>query len=146
MESFDIFLSGLYIFNRNGMMEVDGMVSDISALSLIGTNRPGKSYLDPRYPEQRYTEQSSFSDGQARLSAFRGDRTLERILDNFQVRAAMHSRYLQFTIQEDADIVQVIVKESNDEEKIIRKIPPDEIVRLIAKRNEILGFLFDMVV
>ncbi len=53
----------------------------------------------------------------------------------------MHSRYLQFTVQEDADIVQVIVRESNDEEKIIRKIPSDEIVRLIARRNEILGFL-----
>jgi len=42
--------------------------------------------------------------------------------------------------------VQVIVKESDDGEKIIRKIPSDEIVRLIAKRNEILGFLFDMVI
>jgi uncharacterized FlaG/YvyC family protein len=128
------------------MTEVESMVSEISALPLIGTDRPGRSYLDPRYPERRYTEQSSFSDGQARLSALRGDRTLERVLDNFQIKAAMHSRYLQFTIQEDAHLVQVIVKESNDEEKIIRKIPSDEIVRLIAKRNEILGFLFDMVV
>ena len=41
--------------------------------------------------------------------------------------------------------MQVIVKESNDEEKIIRKIPSDEIVRLIERRNEILGFLFDIV-
>jgi len=122
------------------------MVSVFSALPLDGTDRSGRSYLDPRYPERKYTEQSSFSDGQARLSALRGDRTLERVLDNFQVKAALHSRYLQFTIQEDAHLVQVIVKESNDEEKIIRKIPPDEIVRLIAKRNEILGFLFDMVV
>jgi uncharacterized FlaG/YvyC family protein len=128
------------------MTEVDGMVSAFSVLPIDGTDRSRRAYLDPRYPERRYTEQSTFSDGRVRLSALRGDRTLERVLDNFQVKAAMHSRYLQFTVQEDADIVQVIVRESNDEEKIIRKIPSDDIVRLIARRNEILGFLFDMVV
>jgi len=128
------------------MTEVGGMVSAFSVLPLDGTDRSRRNYLDPRYPVRRYTEQISFSDGRARLNALRGDRTLERVLDNFQVRAAMHNRYLQFTVQEEADIVQVIVKESDDGEKIIRKTPSDEIVRLIAKRNEILGFLFDMVV
>jgi uncharacterized FlaG/YvyC family protein len=57
----------------------------------------------------------------------------------------MHSRYLQFTIHEDAGVIQVVVKESNGEEKVIRKIPSDEIVRLIEKRNQILGFLFEAV-
>ena len=121
------------------------MVSAFSVLPLDGTDRSRRNYLDPRYPVRRYTEQISFSDGRARLNALRGDRTLERVLDNFQVRAAMHNRYLQFTVQEEADIVQVIVKESDDGEKIIRKIPSDEIVRLIERRNEILGFLFDIV-
>lgn len=104
-----------------------------------------KNYLEPSYPRKRYDEQRTFSEGRIRSSFLRGDKSLERALDTFQENAALHSRYLQFNIEEDADLVQVIVKESNDEEKIIRKIPPDEIVRLIERRNEILGFLFDIV-
>ncbi len=121
------------------------MTSIFSVLPPDGTGRLRRSFLDPQYPERRYTEQSSFSDNQARRGALRGDRTLERVLDNYQVNAALHNRYLQFTIQEEADLVQVIVRESSNDEKIIRKIPSDEIVRLIEKRNEILGFLFDTV-
>ncbi|MGI6783950.1 MAG: flagellar protein FlaG [Aminivibrio sp.] len=122
------------------------MASIYSVAPLAALYRPRRPYLDPRYPEKRYTEQTAFSDDRARKKIARGDWTLERALDNFQVKAAMHSRYLQFTIQEDAGLVQVVVKESNGEEKVIRKIPPDEIVRLIEKRNELLGFLFEMVV
>ena len=112
---------------------------------LAGLLQPKRPYLDPRYPEKRYTEQTAFSDDRARKRGLPDNWNLERVLDNFQINAAMHSRYLQFTVQEDAGLVQVVVKESNGEEKVIRKIPSDEIVRLIEKRNEILGFLFDTV-
>lgn len=112
---------------------------------LAGLLNSGRPYLDPRYPEKRYTEQTNFSDDRARRKEIRGDWTLERVLDNFQIKASMHSRFLQFTIHEDAGLVQVVVKESNGEEKVIRKIPSDEIVRLIEKRNELLGFLFEVV-
>ena len=113
------------------------------SVEVMGWTR--KHYLDPAYPRRRYDEQRTFSDGRSRDHVLRGDRTLSRALDTFQEHAALHSRYLQFNIEEEADLVQVIVKESNNEEKIIRKIPPDEIVRLIERRNEILGFLFDIV-
>ncbi|NLA91571.1 MAG: flagellar protein FlaG [Synergistaceae bacterium] len=112
---------------------------------LAGLLQPKRPYLDPRYPEKRYTEQTAFSDDRARKRGLPDNWTLERVLDNFQINAAMHSRYLQFTVQEDAGLVQVVVKESNGEEKVIRKIPSYEIVRLIEKRNEMLGFLFDTV-
>lgn len=122
------------------------MTSIFSVLPLESVSKLRRPYLDPRYPEQKYTEQRSFSDGQVRRrTAVADERTLGQALDSFQMNAALHNRYLQFTVHEEANLVQVIVKESNDEEKIIRKIPPDEIVRLIERRNEILGFLFDMV-
>jgi len=115
---------------------------DAPVAGLFPSKRP---YLDPRYPEKKYTEQAAFSGGRARKRNFRDGPTLERVLDNYQINAAMHSRYLQFTIHEDAGVIQVVVKESNGEEKVIRKIPSDEIVRLIEKRNQILGFLFEAV-
>ena len=112
---------------------------------LAGLLNSGRPYLDPRYPEKRFTEQTKFCYDRASRKDIGGDWTVERILDNFQIKASMHSRYLQFNIHEDAGLVQVVVKESNGEEKVIRKIPSDEIVRLIEKRNEILGFLFEIV-
>lgn len=122
------------------------MTSIFSVLPLESISKLRRPYLDPQYPERKYTEQRSFSDGRGRRRAAIPDEgSLGRALDTFQINAALHDRYLQFTIHEEANLVQVIVKESNDEEKIIRKIPPDEIVRLIERRNEILGFLFDMV-
>ncbi len=126
-------------------LEVKSMSPSFSVPSVEVMGQARKNYLEPTYPRRRYDEQRTFSEGRARDHVLRGDKTLERALDTFQEHASLHSRYLQFKIEEEADLVQVIVRESNDEEKIIRKIPPDEIVRLIERRNEILGFLFDIV-
>ena len=104
-----------------------------------------KQYLEPTYPRKKYGEQRSFSEERLRRELVRDDSTLERVVESIRAHAALHSRHLQFNIEEEAGLVQVIVVETNDEEKIIRKIPPDEIVRLIERRNEILGVLFDMV-
>jgi flagellar protein FlaG len=127
------------------ILEVKSMAPAFSVPSVEVMGWARKNYLEPSYPRKRYDEQRTFSDGRFRDRVRRGDKSLERALDSFQEHAALHSRYLQFNIEEEANLVQVIVKESNDEEKIIRKIPPDEIVRLIERRNEILGFLFDIV-
>ena len=146
MESFDIPLSNrVYFSEESRLLEVEAVISFFPMLSLGEIDKTRKTFLDPSYPTKQYSEQSTFSDGRARQELFRGDKTLERVLDSFQGHAELHHRYLQFTIQEEANLVQVIVKESNDEEKIIRTIPPDEVVRLIERRNEILGFLFDIV-
>ncbi|MDI9370876.1 MAG: flagellar protein FlaG [Synergistaceae bacterium] len=115
----------------------------IPSIEVVGWAR--KNYLEPSYPDKRYDEQKSFSELRARGRHARGDGTLQRALDSYRDHAAYSSRFLQFNIVEEAGLVQVIVKEKNDEEKIIRKIPPDEIVRLIERQNEMIGFLLDLV-
>ena len=95
--------------------------------------------------QSSYGFQQAFSD----LELPKGRQTarnLEGALENYQKLAALHFRHLRFTIREEADLIQVVVTESNGEDRIIRKIPSDEIVRLIERHNEILGFLFDRVV
>jgi len=56
--------------------------------------------------------------------------------------AVIFDRALRFKYIEEANIYQVHVIDTI-EDKIIRKIPPDELVHFIAAVNEMLGALFD---
>ncbi len=56
--------------------------------------------------------------------------------------ARIFDRSLRFRYLKDADIYQVEVIDSGKDE-VIRKIPPDEIVRFIEHIGELLGALFD---
>lgn len=51
-------------------------------------------------------------------------------------------RDLKFQYRKEADIYQVEVIDRR-EDKVVRKIPPDEIVKLIENINKLLGILFD---
>jgi len=57
--------------------------------------------------------------------------------------AMIFDRSLKFKYVEEADIYQVHVIDHAHDDKIIRKIPPDELVHFIAAVNEMLGALFD---
>ena len=56
--------------------------------------------------------------------------------------ARIFDRSLRFRYLKDADIYQVEVVDS-DKNEVIRKIPPDEIVRFIEHIDELLGALYD---
>jgi flagellar protein FlaG len=51
-------------------------------------------------------------------------------------------RDLKFRYRKEADVYQVEVID-RAEDKVIRKIPPDEVVKLIENINKMLGILFD---
>ena len=57
--------------------------------------------------------------------------------------AMIFDRSLRFKYIEEADIYQVHVIDHANNDKVIRKIPPDELVHFIAAVNEMLGALFD---
>lgn len=67
---------------------------------------------------------------------------LERALAQAEKTAKVFGRDLRFTYEEEADIVQVTVIDG-DTDEVIRKIPPDEIVRLVEHINDMLGVMFD---
>ena len=57
--------------------------------------------------------------------------------------AMIFDRSLKFKYVEEANIYQVHVIDHANDDKVIRKIPPDELVHFIAAVNEMLGALFD---
>jgi len=57
--------------------------------------------------------------------------------------AIMFDRSLKFEYKREADIFQVSVIDTEQGE-VIRKIPPDEVVRFIEKVNELFGAMFDI--
>ena len=57
--------------------------------------------------------------------------------------AMIFDRSLKFKYVEEANIYQVHVIDHAHDDKVIRKIPPDELVHFIAAVNEMLGALFD---
>lgn len=121
------------------------MISSVSVPYALAGERTGRTGPDSDKLRRSYEVQRAFSD-LAHLKTRQTSKDLDGALESFQKLAALHLRHLSFTVREEADLVQVVVTESNGEDRIIRKIPPDEIVRMIERRNEILGFLFDRVV
>ena len=121
------------------------MISPVSVPYALAGERTGRTAPDSDKLLRSYEVQRAFSD-LARLKIRQTSKDLDGALESFQKLAALHLRHLNFTVREEADLIQVVVTESNGEDRIIRKIPSDEIVRLIERRNEILGFLFDRVV
>ena len=121
------------------------MISPVSVPYALAGEQTGRPESDFDKLQKSYGVQRAFSD-LAHLKVRRTSKDLDGALESFQKLAALHLRHLSFTVREDADLIQVVVTESNGEDRIIRKIPSDEIVRLIERRNEILGFLFDRVV
>lgn len=57
--------------------------------------------------------------------------------------AMIFDRSLKFKYVKEADIYQVHVIDHAHDDKVIRKIPPDELVHFIAAVNQMLGALFD---
>ena len=57
--------------------------------------------------------------------------------------AVLFDRSLKFEYRKEADIYQVSVIDTSKDE-VVRKIPPDEVVRFIENIKELFGALFDV--
>ena len=71
-----------------------------------------------------------------------GEKDLKELFRKAEEMSRIFGRDLKFRYQKDAELYQVEVVDQQDQ-KVIRKIPPDEIVSLIENINEMLGALFD---
>ncbi|EHM10250.1 flagellar protein FlaG [Thermanaerovibrio velox DSM 12556] len=67
---------------------------------------------------------------------------LSEALRKAEETSRIFGRDLKFLYRKEADIYQVEVIDRG-EDKVIRKIPPDEVVKLIENINKLLGMLFD---
>jgi flagellar protein FlaG len=63
-------------------------------------------------------------------------------LQKIEKIANLLGRHLRFEVKRDAGLVQVQVVDTSNG-KIVRKIPPDEIVRMVERVHQVLGAIFD---
>jgi flagellar protein FlaG len=68
---------------------------------------------------------------------------LEQALGKAEKMAQVFGRNLKFRYMEDAGIVQVTVIDAGTDE-VIRKIPPDEVVRLVEHIHDMFGAMLDV--
>lgn len=63
-------------------------------------------------------------------------------VDKVQEMSDLMGHSLQFEVREEANIVQIIVKERSSGE-VVKEIPPERIVKFLEGMKELLGSLFD---
>jgi len=97
-------------------------------------------------PEGVRKEKGELSDGQKKENISSEMKMQEGVLLNALQRidkmAQVFGRHLRFEVKRDAGLVQVQVVDTSDG-KIVRKIPPDEVVRMVERVHELLGAIFD---
>ena len=71
-----------------------------------------------------------------------GAKELDELFQKAEEMSRIFGRDIKFRYKKEADLYQVEVIDLQDQ-RVIRKIPPDEIVCLIENINEMLGALFD---
>ena len=69
---------------------------------------------------------------------------LQQVLQKTEKLAQIFDRQLRFEVLHEAgDVLQVQVIDT-ETDKVIRKIPPDEVVRLMERMQSLVGAIFDM--
>ena len=69
---------------------------------------------------------------------------LQQVLQKTEKLAQIFDRQLRFEVLHEAgDVLQVQVIDT-ETDKVIRKIPPDEVVRLMERMQSLIGAIFDM--
>ncbi len=73
---------------------------------------------------------------------FQSPALLREKVNKVQEMSDLMGHSLQFDVREEADIVQIVVKESSSGD-VIKEIPPERIVKFLESMKELLGSLFD---
>jgi uncharacterized FlaG/YvyC family protein len=101
-----------------------------------------KSYASPRSLAANSGEESRRERAGAVTAAEVDEEILREDLDKAEKVASVFGRKLRFNIQKEANLVQIEVLDA-EQDKVIRKIPPDQVVRMVERLNEMVGALWD---
>lgn len=71
------------------------------------------------------------------------EKQIRAALEKVEKMAGIFDRNLKFLFRKEADVYQVEVIDASRDE-VVRKIPPDEMIRFIGRINEMIGALFDV--
>ena len=101
---------------------------------------PERTVVSQGFPLQELKRETKATQEKP-ATAF-SEKDLKELFRKAEEMSRIFGRDLKFRYQKEADLYQVEVVDQQDQ-KVIRKIPPDEIVSLIENINEMLGALFD---
>lgn len=71
------------------------------------------------------------------------DKNLEKAVDGLNKTMEIIERGLEFSIHEGTNRIMVKVVDRANDEKVIREIPPEKLLDLIAEINDVIGLLID---
>ena len=128
------------------MSEVSHVVvtGTTTGTSNVGQPQPGKANEAVQRTglpaPARTSEASTFQDATPPSADVEGEE-VEEIVEELNELAQQIERQLQFSVDEDSGrpVIRVIDTET---EKVIRSIPPEEILTLRRRLNEVQGVLF----
>lgn len=81
-------------------------------------------------------------DSKEREQFFQNPALLREKVSKVQEMSDLMGHSLQFDVREEANIVQIVVKEKSSGD-VIKKIPPERIVKFLEGMEQLLGSLFD---
>ena len=110
---------------------------------VIGGQRSSERRADPRVAPERFDEADSAADEARHVETRVLERAaVEKVLGEAQDELSKRGVSLKFKLMEDANQYQVEVRDK-DSNKIIRKLPPDEVVNLSRSIKDMVGALLD---
>ncbi len=104
--------------------------------------RTPEALSDRRYQVQN-SGKAPISDLSSAKAPSVGEEDLRKAVEKANKLSGLFERSLKFEYRKEADIYQVSVLDTTKDE-VVRKIPPDEVVRFIETVNEMFGSLLDM--
>lgn len=102
------------------------------------TNSVRQSEAQPRQPKEFAVESQPGEEQTPKLSEEKIINAIESANEGLQI----HNRYLKFSIHEETKEIMVKVIDTETEE-VIREIPPEKILDMVAKIWELTGLLID---
>lgn len=106
---------------------------DESLLRYSNTNKEGLANQNKKYVT---------AEDQSQKNLLQNVDLLRGKVKKVQEMSDLMGHSLQFDVREEADIVQIVVKDSSSGD-VIKEIPPERIVKFLEGMKELLGSLFD---
>ena len=119
-------------------------IQESEAVAVVGNGRSVERSADSQAAPEQFVKAAGSTAGEARDA---GGQVLERaavekVLGETQDELSKRGVALKFKLMEEDNQYQVEVRDKNSD-KVIRKLPPDEVVNLSRSLKDLAGALLD---
>lgn len=123
-------------------MKIEGIESKVMPTSMSGSTAKPTVATETRPVEAVETKQKPFAE-QEDLYQIRdvSPEKIKNAVDDINKKIAQAHRYCQFSYHDETNRISITVKDENGE--VIREIPPEKALDMIAKAWELAGLMVD---